>query len=382
MIFSRRSLPFAMASALLLLVSTLGGTAAAQSDRRCFPETGQCIEGAIRDYWERNGGLAVFGYPISGLLIMPVEGQTLRAQWFERDRLEDHGPEGVMAGRLGAQLLEWQGTPWEGLPQTDGAPAGCRFFPETRHTLCEPFLSYWERNGALERFGYPISESMSESVGNWYGGVQYFERRRMEYHPELAGTPHEVLLGLLGTTLSDLQRLSVCPFAVPAPWRAAHTRVTFRETLGCPSPDIQPAASAQQGFEGGQMLWIDLGAAGRRIYVLPEQTPAVEAGQAPWPYQVFDDSWDEGQPVDDGLTPPDGLREPQRGFGKLWREHPDVRALLGWATAPERGGAAERLAFGSGGVMLALPYATDDPRHGFFSVLAFAPDGRAERVRR
>jgi hypothetical protein len=28
--------------------------------------------------------------------------------------------------------------------------------------------------------------------------VQYFERNRFEWHPEYAGTPSEVLLGLLG----------------------------------------------------------------------------------------------------------------------------------------------------------------------------------------
>jgi hypothetical protein len=35
----------------------------AQSDQRCFPETGQCISGRIREYWEQNGGLPVFGFP-------------------------------------------------------------------------------------------------------------------------------------------------------------------------------------------------------------------------------------------------------------------------------------------------------------------------------
>lgn len=31
--------------------------------------------------------------------------------------------------------------------------------------------------------------------------VQYFERARLEYHPQYAGTPYEVQLGLLGTAL-------------------------------------------------------------------------------------------------------------------------------------------------------------------------------------
>ena len=30
---------------------------------------------------------------------------------------------------------------------------------------------------------------------------EYFERNRFEYHPEAAGTPYEVQLGLLGASL-------------------------------------------------------------------------------------------------------------------------------------------------------------------------------------
>ncbi len=38
--------------------------ARAQAGERCFPETGFCIAGRIRTYWEQNGGLPVFGFPI------------------------------------------------------------------------------------------------------------------------------------------------------------------------------------------------------------------------------------------------------------------------------------------------------------------------------
>ena len=49
-------------------------------------------------------------------------------------------------------------------------------------------------------FGYPLSEPFQErnpSDGKTYL-VQYFERNRLEHHPEYIGTPSEVLLGLLG----------------------------------------------------------------------------------------------------------------------------------------------------------------------------------------
>ena len=48
----------------------------------------------------------------------------------------------------------------------------------------------------LERFGYPITQPIYETVEQRKLAVQYFERRRMEIHPELPGSP--ILLGLLG----------------------------------------------------------------------------------------------------------------------------------------------------------------------------------------
>src|SRR5438067_4988278 len=58
-----------------------------QSDpRRYFPETGQGVEGAFLSYWEANGGLAQFGYPISGSVTQrsSVDGNEYSMQYFER----------------------------------------------------------------------------------------------------------------------------------------------------------------------------------------------------------------------------------------------------------------------------------------------------------
>ncbi|HEU5089278.1 MAG TPA: hypothetical protein VFT99_17605 [Roseiflexaceae bacterium] len=188
----------------VMLVFSPGSVPAvtAQQSERCFLETGFCIGGPIRAYWERNGGLAVFGYPISNQQIETVEGTwSGPVQWFERDRLEDHGAQGVMAGRLGARYLELQGRPWVRGTETPPARAGgpCRYFETTGYNICNLYFRiYWEQNGGLERFGYPITPAFEEQVEGKTYTVQYFERRRMEYHPELAGTPYEVLLGLLG----------------------------------------------------------------------------------------------------------------------------------------------------------------------------------------
>ncbi len=88
-----------------------------------------------------------------------------------------------------------------------GLPNGL-YFPETRHNLSGVFKDYWEQHGGLAQFGFPRTEPFREvnpADGLTYF-VQYFERNRFEYHPELAGTPYEVLLGLLGNQLTETRR--------------------------------------------------------------------------------------------------------------------------------------------------------------------------------
>src|SRR5262249_46283190 len=107
----------------------------------------------------------------------------------------------VLLGRLGVELLERRGIDWRTLPTVTGAPAGCRYFPETRHSLCPPFRVYWERHGGLAIFGLPISEAQEEAASDGHRyKVQYFERNRFEYHPEQP-PPSDVLLGRLGAEL-------------------------------------------------------------------------------------------------------------------------------------------------------------------------------------
>ncbi len=67
-------------------------------------------------------------------------------------------------------------------------------FPETGKCIKGSFLTYWQANGGLRQQGLPITNEFQENGLT----VQYFERARFEYHPEFAGSPNEVLLGLLG----------------------------------------------------------------------------------------------------------------------------------------------------------------------------------------
>jgi hypothetical protein len=61
----------------------------------------------------------------------------------------------------------------------------------------------------------------------------------------------------------------------------------------------------------------------------------VNDGQKPaWTY--YPDEFKDGQPESDpAIVPPQGLLQPVRGFGLVWRTQERVRNRLGWATAGE-----------------------------------------------
>jgi uncharacterized protein YkwD len=206
---------------LLLLISLALRTAAAgaQASCRTFPETGHQVCGRILEYWDQNGGLPVFGYPIGDQSAQQVEGQIFQTQQFERNRLERHpentAPYDVLLGRLGFDSLAKQGRDWQTFPKGD--PSAPHYFAETDHAIAPQFWGFWSSHGlefdgqpgksfneSLALFGFPLSEPIMErsaTDGNTYL-TQHFERARFELHPENAGTPYEVLLGLLGRELS------------------------------------------------------------------------------------------------------------------------------------------------------------------------------------
>jgi subtilisin family serine protease len=98
-------------------------------------------------------------------------------------------------------------------------PEGVVYFPETGHRVGEPFLSYWQRNGGLEVLGLPISEAfvMADESGATYT-VQYFERHRLEFHPEQP-EPYHIQLARLGDRVLQVQGRNWFTFnkGVPAP---------------------------------------------------------------------------------------------------------------------------------------------------------------------
>ena len=222
-----------LALAILLQFSALCFfvPAAQAAEQLCFTETSYCIDGRIREFWQQNGGLAVFGFPIGNPEQISVDGKTITAQRFERNRLELHPenarPYDVLLGRLGVDRLTQQGRDWFTFPKSSDT-GGCRVFAETGHAVCGEILGAWRKNGiqldtkaaiseaeSLALFGLPISGLVSETLsdGRQYQ-VQWFERARIELHPENSA-PYNILLGLLGNEVTAPP--GVTPVAVAAP---------------------------------------------------------------------------------------------------------------------------------------------------------------------
>jgi len=182
---------------------------------RFFPETSHYLTGPFEAYWQANGGLAVFGYPLTEEFKERNDDTdaNFTVQYFERERFEWHPenvrtPYAVLLGRLGAELLEQQGRDWRAFPTAD--PAAPHYMPETGHAIEPRFLEFWSGHGidlgdegtsfqeSLALFGFPLSEPMIETkADNDTVMTQYFERAVFEWHPDNPAD-YRVLLRRLG----------------------------------------------------------------------------------------------------------------------------------------------------------------------------------------
>ncbi|HEX8219431.1 MAG TPA: plastocyanin/azurin family copper-binding protein [Chloroflexia bacterium] len=184
-------------------------TASTERAAQTFKETGKSVRGKFLQYWQKNGGLAQQGFPISEEMVERSEtnGQYYTVQYFERAVFELH-PEEKPPYDV---LLSLLGTFEYGRKYPNGAPgqqpntsAGSVLFKETGKRVGGRFLQYWQKNGGLAQQGLPISEEFNEKSeldGKTYR-VQYFERAVFEMHPENK-PPYDVLLSQLGKFRHD-----------------------------------------------------------------------------------------------------------------------------------------------------------------------------------
>ncbi len=160
--------------------------------------------------------------------------------------------------------------------------------------------------------------------------------------------PPDFLAGVTPGALPAITPAAVtCQYAPPGGFNTVYASdAALAQQLGCPlgqPPLAASVSSAYQGFERGSMLWLQ--GAPNVIYALSN------SGR----FRRFDDTFNpNADPFNGGETPPQGLLEPVRGFGKVWRQYPDVRSDLGWALADEAGASATIQHF-ERGQMVSLP---------------------------
>jgi len=188
-----------------------------------YAQTQHAVGGAFLKYWTNNGGLPRFGFPVTEeMSIKDITGKQITVQLFERVRMEYH-PENagtqyeVLLGQLGRELAgNRTDQPFKPVPQSTKTQLnddGALFFPETQHTVSNSFRLSWQANGGLPIYGYPLSQEFTEKNaddGNSYT-VQYFERARFEWHPEVNGG--SVLIGLMGKASAQTIKANMAPRA-------------------------------------------------------------------------------------------------------------------------------------------------------------------------
>jgi len=129
-------------------------------------------------------------------------------------------PDFMVASAIDVQAAWlWQVLPSGPRPNPGATSPDWFYFPETSHYLSFGFKSFWLRSGGLPVFGYPLTEEFSQlnpDLGKVLT-VQYLERQRFEYHPELAGTPYETSLGRLGAEDATARNLVVTQSFQPLP---------------------------------------------------------------------------------------------------------------------------------------------------------------------
>jgi hypothetical protein len=149
----------------------------------------------------------------------------------------------------------------------------------------------------------------------------------------------EVVIPTTVVTPFDLITSATTP---PTETPAALTPSATSAPANFPTPLFQQIQVAEQLFEHGRMFWLQPTGQFWVLVVTAE-------GRGTW--SVYEDTFQEGEAESDpSIVPPEGLLQPVRGFGKLWREVQQVRDELGWAVTPEFG-YVSRYEFHAGGTI-------------------------------
>ncbi|MCA9879485.1 MAG: L,D-transpeptidase family protein [Thermomicrobiales bacterium] len=208
---------------------------------RYFAETGHNLAEPFRSRWEQAGGEAVLGPPLSEERYASGAGGVLQSfrnmvLLFDPSQQPPFDVRGEVLGKSAWAAL----SPAAARQPVSGCPTpACQFFPETGHTLQEPFATFWNTAGGAPFFGPPVSEAFADPDT---GGqlVQVFE------NAVLQSTGGVVSLRPMGEELADQQGLLTDPAFLPAPPTGGSSfLVQASDGLrlrGAPSPDASMVA--------------------------------------------------------------------------------------------------------------------------------------------
>jgi hypothetical protein len=248
--------------AVLLLAGLAAVPARAATDVLYVSATGHYMRGVFRDFWDKRGGLAIFGYPVTEEYI---DARTNRVyQYFERARFERALPSSttVELGLLGTQAA---GDRVFATANPITNTKDRRYFPETKHIIQYGFKEIWESKGGVSIFGLPLSEEVDEQLADGkVHPVQYFERVRFEYWGDQPAG-QRVLISLLGRRFAPPELTAPLGPNAPPP------------ALGSPSPTPAPTRTPTNPINGPSLV----------RPVLPPSKSARVLPQAGQPGEVF-----------------------------------------------------------------------------------------------
>jgi len=234
----------ATALAAVVLVLAVAVAPAQTQSEQYFAETGHTVRGPFLVAFNSSGGLAFLGFPNTDEFFDAGAGRLV--QYFQRARLEWHpeNPEGsqVQLGNLNEEM-GYARPPISANQIPAASDPNCQYFSATGHSVCNAFLTYYREHGGLSLFGYPIGEMTIESDRI----VQYFQRAKMEWHPEMPAF-HKVQLASIGSLAFDYQKIDrsyLQPKNPPNQLRAV-TRLNVRASV----------KQAVTGREGSQTIYI------------------------------------------------------------------------------------------------------------------------------
>ncbi len=264
---------------LPILFAFAPGVAGQAARPHYFPESGHTVAEPFWSRWQATpDAVRILGYPISEPFIeasFTEPGQFYRVQYFERAILEEHpaqreqpGSRPTIAGRLlGTVGIADRRDDAPFQPVAPQPTTRDRMWDElTGHTIANspaPFKRFYDQYGGLPIFGRPLSEQFQERDADtgrsqW---VQYFERQRLEWHPEMEDASFEVQLGRLGAEwhAANADQHPSDAFA----WRAAATSPPeefaygFNATLYYTDRERVARTAANTGFGWirQQVLW-------------------------------------------------------------------------------------------------------------------------------